>query len=67
MRRALLILLTLTSCAMAQETTDEGIVLTAGERRALAQKLIDLQGQIDDLTEQLDKAKEKFKVEHNCS
>ena len=67
MRRALLILLTLTSCAMAQETTDEGIVLTAAERRALAQKLIDLQGQIDDLTEQLDKAKEKFNVQHNCS
>ena len=67
MRRALLILLTLTSCAMAQETTDEGIVLTAAERRALAQKLIDLQGQIDDLTEQLDKAKEKFNVQHNCA
>ena len=67
MRRALLVLLTLTSCAMAQETTDDGIVLTAAERRALAQKLIDLQGQIDDLTEQLDKTKEKFNVQHNCA
>lgn len=67
MRRALLILCALTSCAMASEADDGGMVLTPAEHRALAQKMLNLQDQIDDLTEQLSKAKEKFNVQHNCS
>jgi hypothetical protein len=67
MRRFLLLAILLTSCAAAQPTDDGGIVLTPAEHRALAQKMVDLQDQIDDLTEQLSKAKEKFNVQHNCS
>jgi hypothetical protein len=67
MRRFILLAFVLTSCAMAQETTDDGIVMTPAEHRALAKKMVDMQDQIDDLTEQLSKAKEKFNVGHNCS
>jgi len=67
MRRFILLAFILTSCAFAQDATDEGMVLTPAEHRAIAQKMLDLQGQIDDLTEQLDKAKEKFNVQHNCA
>lgn len=67
MRRFVILAFALTSCAFAQEAADEGMVLTPAEHRALAQKMLDMQGQIDDLTEQLSKAKEKFNVQHNCS
>jgi len=67
MRRFVLLAVLLTSCAAAQPTDDGGIVLTPAEHRALAKKMIDLQDQIDDLTEQLGKAKDKFNVGHNCS
>ena len=67
MRRALLVLFALTTCAFADTTEDGSIVLSPAERRALVQKMTDLQDQIDDLTEQLIKAKEKFNVAHNCA
>ena len=67
MRRFLLLAVLLTSCAAAQPTDDGGIVLTPAEHRALAKKMVDLQDQIDDITKQLGKAKDKFNVGHNCS
>ena len=68
MRRILILAFALTSCAFAQDAADDGaMTLTPAEHRALAQKMLDLQEQIDDLTDQLSKAKEKFNVQHNCA
>lgn len=67
MRRLILLAVILTSCAAASETVDEGIVISPAERRVLLQKMIDLQGQVDDLTEQIRQQKEKYDVAHNCA
>jgi len=55
--------LLLTSCAVAGELPDEGILITPAERRALVEKMMDLQLKIDDLQ----RAVEKEKVRTNCA
>ena len=58
MKRALLILFAVTSCAAAEEIPDEAIVVSPAERRFVVQKILDMQERIDELEKKLKNAKE---------